>query len=124
MTEVIALRQLPWQGADGASVVIEARFGLPVPLPGSGDGEDMVWYCPYEIDRVRESAGNKDAVREMLRQHAALGVDSVQALYSALFIVGVEISTLVGSPATYWADVPNFGFPKPPKKTKKQKKQR
>lgn len=123
MSDVIALRQLPWQSADGASVMIEARFGLPTPLPGSGDGEAVDWYCPYEVERVRESAEDGGGTCEMLVQHATLGADSVQALYHALQIVGVEISTLAGSPATYWADVPNFGFPLVPKKRKKKKQQ-
>jgi hypothetical protein len=116
MTDVIALRHLPWRSVGGAPVTIEVRFGLPAPLPESGDGEPVDWYCPYEIERIGEPAGNAGGIRKMLVQHAAFGIDSVQALYLALGIVGVEISTLAGSPGPEWANDPTFGFPALPKK--------
>jgi hypothetical protein len=59
--------------------------------------------------------GTLPGTGKMLVQRYAFGVDSVQALCLALQIIGVEISTLAGSPDGNgdfpdWADSPNFGF--------------
>lgn len=116
MTHVIASRRLPWRDTDGTLVTIEARFGTPAPSSASPGAEE--WYCPYEIERTLGDMTAESAqyplrgAGEVLVRHKAFGSDSVQALYLALVMAGVEMNAIAGSPDSDSAYGPNFGFPK------------
>ena len=121
MTAVIARRCIPWLYPDGTRATIEVCLGTPErDMAKGGD-----WYCPYEIkaligdnisnNRQSETSTPTENTVKMIRQRYTFGVDSVQALCHALQIVGVEISTLSGSPdhdndEPEWDKDPNFGF--------------
>ena len=98
--EVIAERRLEWAGGGPGDGVL-VRIGRPVPDPEPGGD----WLCPIQI-----VGAHGDAVR------AAYGVDAVQALVLALWMIDIELRALQkdAGRALLWLDRTDLGFLPPP----------
>ncbi|MEW5926193.1 MAG: hypothetical protein AB1941_01780 [Gemmatimonadota bacterium] len=94
--EVVAERRLEWAGG-GPEHGVVVRIGRPVPDPEPGGD----WLCWVQIVGM-----HGDAVR------AAYGVDAVQALVLALWMIDVDLRALqrdVGG-TLLWLDQTDLGF--------------
>jgi hypothetical protein len=56
--------------------------------------------CEYEI-----------VIGETINTHKIMGIDGIQALQLALFMVGSTLGSLPGASEWKWNDEPNTGFP-------------
>lgn len=94
--EVIAERRLEWAGGGPEDGVV-VRIGRPVPDPEPGSD----WLCPVQIVGM-----HGDAVR------AAHGVDAVQALVLALWMIDVDLRALQkdAGRALLWLEQDDLGF--------------
>ena len=91
--EVIAERGLEGEH-EGRPITVTVKVGRPVPDP---DGH---WTCPYRIS---------SPVKE--RTFYAFGVDAVQALYLALYMIGAELRSGYKGLQLRWYGGEELGFP-------------
>src|SRR5689334_21707678 len=99
MDEDIARREL--HNSDGSVVtVVLGKPGLG-PVPGQGT-EDKAWCCQWRIE------GLEPQPVEM----RSFGVDSVQALTSALFMIGARLQA--HETAVTFLGTPDLRFPRSP----------
>lgn len=96
--EVIATRELRFHSKDGGSVDLLVEIGRPVPDPEHQD----TFVCPYRISGL---GPQEVGFRE--------GVDSFQALSSALASIPVEVEYFSGrvSGQVSWIGGQGHGFP-------------
>lgn len=94
--EVVAERRLEWAGGGPADGVV-VRIGRPVPDPEPGGD----WLCPVQIVGIHSGA-----VR------AAYGVDAVQALVLALWMIDIDLRALQRETGLtlLWLDQTDLGF--------------
>jgi hypothetical protein len=91
--EVIAERLLEGEH-EGRSITVTVKVGKPVPDP------DGLWTCPYLIS---------SPIKE--KRFYAGGVDSVQALYLALHMIGAELRSGYREVRPRWYGREELGFP-------------
>ena len=97
MSPVIAKRELIRIAEDGTNSVVEVRIGTPV-LRNDKKGKSD-WYCTVQILGIED-----DKVRP------AFGVDSMQALYLAVKMVGMLLATSAAA-KEITENEDNYGFP-------------
>jgi hypothetical protein len=92
MNEVIASRTL-YCIIEGKSEEVIARLGRPLQ-------ENDCFICEYEISM----AGTSEA-------YQIIGLDSVHALQSAMFMIGSALQSIHGASSWSWNGEPYTGFP-------------
>jgi hypothetical protein len=92
---------MTWTHKDGTETPVEVQICAPLPRYFV-EADDNDWYCAFQVVGLGD-----DTVR------AAFGVDSIQALYSALMIIGalIEATPPGKSGELDWRIMPNLGFP-------------
>lgn len=96
--EVIAERDFEARDEKGARREVRLQIGIPRPDPKEGGD----WYCPYQIVGFGDD-----------KVSAAFGVDTVQALLSALQKAGLELDFFqkAQNSKLTWRDDEDLGLP-------------